>query len=71
MSQAFESAAKWLRQFGDTAFQVPEGAWKIDGTWYSGMAIKPAEFTEELAKLQISLRQRATTAQPVRRNQLS
>jgi len=70
MGQAFESVTRWLRQLGDSAFEVPEAAWKIDGTWYSGMAIKPADFTGELAKLQISLGQRET-APPLAPNQLS
>lgn len=70
MGQAFESAVKWLHGLSESAFQVAETAWKIDGKWYSGMAIEPSEFSKDLATLHSSLRE-CEAQQPVRRNQVS
>lgn len=57
MGEAFLSATKWLRRLSESAFHVPEAARGIDGNLYAGMAIKPVEFTDQLANLQTALRQ--------------
>jgi hypothetical protein len=62
MLQALKALSERLKTARETAFQIPESARQIDSVWYAGMAIRPADFSQQLSSLQLSLKRESSPA---------
>jgi hypothetical protein len=68
MFRVLNSFVSQLQNAKQNMFKVPNTAKSVDSTWYVGMAISPAEFSQQLARMQVSLQgERAPVAVPVAR----
>jgi hypothetical protein len=47
-----------LERAKQNLFRVPETARQVDAAWYAGMAIRPADFSQQLANLQTALQRK-------------
>jgi hypothetical protein len=68
MLGVLKSLAGQLQNAKQEMFKVPDTARRVDSSWYVGMAIHPAEFSQQLARMQISLQsEQAPAVVPVAR----
>jgi len=56
MLQALRTLSERLKTARETALQIPESARRVDSARYVGMAIRPADFSQQLTQLQLSLK---------------
>jgi hypothetical protein len=55
MLRVFNSFFSQLQNAKQKMFKSPDTARRVDSTWYVGMAINPAEFSQQLSRMQLSL----------------
>ena len=55
MLQALKVLSERLKTARETAFQVPESARQVESAWFAGMVVRPADFSQQLSNLQLSL----------------
>ncbi len=55
MFRVIDSLLSQLQDAKQNMFKVPDKARRVDSSWYVGMAINPAEFSQELSRMQLSL----------------
>ncbi|HKD08064.1 MAG TPA: hypothetical protein VKB79_19340 [Bryobacteraceae bacterium] len=66
MLQALKTLSERLKTARENVFQIPESARQIDSAWYAGMAIRPADFSQQLSSLQVSLKRESDTLERTR-----
>jgi hypothetical protein len=62
MKETLQSIIERFRAVQHSWSQVPEGAFQREQVWYAGLAVSPAEFTDQLSKLQGSLQRENSRA---------
>jgi hypothetical protein len=55
MFGVLKSFVSQLQNVKQDMFKVPDAARRVDSSWYVGMAIHPAEFSQQLSRMQLSL----------------
>lgn len=55
MLEVLKSLAGQLQNVKQDMFKVPDAARRADSSWYVGMAIHPADFSQQLTRMQLSL----------------
>jgi hypothetical protein len=53
-----------LQNVKQDMFKVPDAARRAEPSWYAGMAIHPAEFSQQLTRMQLSLQSEQSSAAP-------
>ena len=51
-----------LQNVKQDMFKVPDAARRPESSWYVGMAIHPAEFSQQLTRMQLSLQSEQSSA---------
>ena len=69
MFGVLKSLAGQLQNVKRDMFKVPDKARRADSSWYAGMAIHPADFSQQLTRMQLSLQseQSSVAAHAVRK----
>jgi hypothetical protein len=62
MLEALKSLAGQLQNVKQDMFKVPDAARRADSSWYVGMAIHPADFSQQLTRMQLSLQGEQSSA---------
>jgi hypothetical protein len=55
MLGVLKSLAGHLQNVKQDMFKVPDAARRVEPSWYAGMAIHPADFSQQLTRMQLSL----------------
>jgi hypothetical protein len=62
MLEVLKSLAGQLQNVKQDMFKVPDAARRADSSWYVGMAIHPADFSQQLTRMQLSLQGEQSSA---------
>lgn len=62
MLEVLKSLAGQLQNVKQDMFKVPDAARRDDSSWYAGMAIHPADFSQQLTRMQLSLQSEQSPA---------
>ena len=62
MLGVLKSLAGHLQNVKQDMFKVPDKARRVDSSWYAGMAIHPADFSQQLTRMQLSLQSEQSSA---------
>ncbi len=63
MFGVLKSLVGQLQNVKQDMFKVPEAARRVEPSWYVGMAIHPAEFSQQLTRMQLSLQSEQSSAE--------
>jgi hypothetical protein len=62
MLGVLKSLVGQLQNAKQQMFKVPDAARHVEPSWYAGMAIHPAEFSQQLTRMQLSLQSEQSCA---------
>jgi hypothetical protein len=62
MLGVLKSLVRQLQNVKQDIFRVPDAARRADSSWYAGMAIHPADFSQQLTRMQLSLQSEQSSA---------
>jgi hypothetical protein len=62
MLGVLKSLVGQLQNVKQDMFRVPDAARRADSSWYAGMAIHPADFSQQLTRMQLSLQSEQSSA---------